>query len=90
MNTKDSDLQRDSAISHETLYSVEAVDCFLATELSEILETSIPDPKFLRGIAVLRTKSHRFVLDEFNFREQLMPFLPQTRPPLNLIVIDDP
>ena len=42
----------------------------------EILETSIPDPKFLRGIATLRIKGYRFALDDFNFQEQLMPFLP--------------
>lgn len=42
----------------------------------EILESSIPDPKFLSGLAMLRMKGYRFALDDFNFQDQLRPFLP--------------
>jgi len=42
----------------------------------EILESSIPDPKLLRGMATLRMKGYRFALDDFNFQEHLRPFLP--------------
>jgi EAL and modified HD-GYP domain-containing signal transduction protein len=42
----------------------------------EILEDSIPDPDFLRELAVLKAKGYRFALDDFNFQEQLSPFLP--------------
>jgi len=43
----------------------------------EIRETSIPDPKFLAGMENLRMRGHRFALDDFNFQEQLMPFVPR-------------
>jgi EAL and modified HD-GYP domain-containing signal transduction protein len=42
----------------------------------EILEKSSPDPKFLGGLAMLRMKGFRFALDNFNFQDQLLPFLP--------------
>ena len=42
----------------------------------EILEKSSPDPKFLGGLAMLRMKGFRFSLDDFNFQDQLLPFLP--------------
>ncbi|HLQ76591.1 MAG TPA: HDOD domain-containing protein [Terriglobia bacterium] len=42
----------------------------------EILEDSIPDAKFLSGLAALRARGYRFAMDDFNFQEQLLPFLP--------------
>jgi len=42
----------------------------------EILEDSIPDPEFLKELAVLKGKGYRFALDDFNFQEQLLPFIP--------------
>jgi c-di-GMP phosphodiesterase len=42
----------------------------------EILEDSIPDPEFLSALAALKAKGFQFALDDFNFQEQLLPFLP--------------
>jgi c-di-GMP-related signal transduction protein len=42
----------------------------------EILEDSIPDPEFLIALAALKAKGFQFALDDFNFQEQLLPFLP--------------
>jgi len=41
----------------------------------EILEDSIPDPEFLKGLATLRSKGYRFAMDDYNFQERLEPFL---------------
>jgi EAL and modified HD-GYP domain-containing signal transduction protein len=42
----------------------------------EILENSIPDPKFLGGLSMLRMKGFRFAIDDFDCQKQLLPFLP--------------
>jgi c-di-GMP phosphodiesterase len=42
----------------------------------EILEDSIPDPAFLRAIGALRARGFQFAIDDFQFQEQLMPFVP--------------
>ena len=42
----------------------------------EILEDSIPDPAFLAALGTLKAKGFHFAIDDFEFQEQLMPFLP--------------
>ncbi|HET9130840.1 MAG TPA: HDOD domain-containing protein, partial [Terriglobia bacterium] len=42
----------------------------------EILEDSIPDPEFLSALATLKARGFHFAMDDFNFQEQLKPFLP--------------
>jgi EAL and modified HD-GYP domain-containing signal transduction protein len=42
----------------------------------EILEDSVADPEFLRGISALRSRGYRFAVDDYTFQEQLQPFLP--------------
>ena len=42
----------------------------------EILEDSVADPEFLRGISILRSKGYRFAVDDYTFQEELKPFLP--------------
>ena len=42
----------------------------------EILEDSVPDPAFLTALGALKARGFQFAIDDFNFQEQLMPFLP--------------
>jgi Predicted signal transduction protein containing EAL and modified HD-GYP domains len=42
----------------------------------EILEDSVPDPGFLTALGELKARGFQFAIDDFNFQEQLMPFLP--------------
>jgi len=42
----------------------------------EILEDSVPDPEFLSALAALKARGFQFAIDDFNFQEQLMPFVP--------------
>ena len=42
----------------------------------EILEDSVPDPGFLTALGEMKARGFHFAMDDFNFQEQLMPFLP--------------